>query len=153
MSQSGGLFSNDGYQQIGKTGDPSKGEKITLVQNSKQPVAPGSRGLGVQQQENFTNRLRKPASIKDMHEAFTNLQRENFGNRAKFGKRGNFGISGGLQWWGVLLIVIGILIVLAIGYFAYDYMTGAKAIGTIGKLVGDVKSNMNKKTAFGRFKY
>ena len=152
MSQSGGLFSNDGYQQIGKTGDIKKGEKVTLIQNSKQKFLADGFPAPLAK-ENFTNGPQIPASVEDMQEAFTNLQRENFGNRENFGKRENFGMSGGLQWWGVLLIVIGILVVLAVGYFVYDYYTGAAAIGTIGNLVASVKSNMTKKAGFGRFKY
>ena len=149
MAQSGGLFTNDGYQQIGKTGGMGNNLK-TLIQNSKQKFLPDGYPAPLPK-ENFTNGSRKSISAKHLNEMLSLSKRGNFGKSENFGKRENFGMSGGLSWWGWLLIVIGIVVVLAIVYFGYDYMTGAKAIGTIGNLVASVKSN--KFGRVGKFRY
>jgi hypothetical protein len=147
MAQSGGLFPNDGYQQIGKTG--GQGNTLpTLIQNSKQQFLPDGYPAPLPK-ENFTNGSRKLISHKDLNEMLRLPKRGNFG------KRENFGMSGGLSWWGWLLIVIGILIVLAIGYFAYNFLIGGRmkiALGAAGAVENLLKSK-NSSTSFGRFKY
>jgi hypothetical protein len=146
MQQTGGLFLNDGYQQIGKTG--GQGNTLpTLIQNSKQTPLVTPAGLpGV---ENFTNGSQKSISHKDLNKMLRLSKRENFGNRANFDKRENFGMSGGLSWWGWLLIVIGIVVVLAIiGYFVYGSMTEGAVLGTIGNLAASTKFGR-----VGKFRY